>query len=163
MRSTAKLSSKTRGKKCLLKNDLKLFLKTWQPIIQYLANISFINDGKIKTFVDKSIWGYLLPRHIHQNEKLKKFFRQKENDPRWILIMHKDMNDVRKAKSSEEIFKKKSNFRSNTFQDIKISCEIKTLWYWHKVKRERSILTEKRFKNHTQTYAVTRFSTNMPV
>lgn len=73
------------------------------------------------------------------------------------------MKDIRKAKSSEEILKKKSNFGSNTFPDIKISCEIKTLWYWHKVKRERSIVTEKRFKNHTHTYTVTRFSTNMPV
>lgn len=32
------------------------------------------------------------------------------------------MNDVRKAKSSEKIFKKKKNFGSHIHTDIKISC-----------------------------------------
>lgn len=54
--------------------------------------------------------------------------------------MHKGISDLRKVKSSEEMFNKKNNFESNTFPDPKISCinkVIKILWYWHKVKRER--------------------------
>lgn len=69
--------------------------------------------------------------------------------------MHKGMNDARKTKSSEEIFKKKGKFKGNTLQDIKISCVaivIKTLWYWYKVKSKRSIVTEKRSQNPAHTY-----------
>lgn len=42
------------------------------------------------------------------------------------------MNDVRKTKRIEEIFKKKNKFGENTLPDNKISCVtilIKTFWY----------------------------------
>ena len=67
------------------------------------------------------------------------------------------MNDIRNTKRIEEIFKKKNKFGENTLPDNKISCVIiliETLWYQQKVKRKRSVVTEKRFQNYTHSLAL---------